>query len=174
VNPIAVDIRLATEHDAAAIALAHRDSIATLGPAYYGDEAVAAWGDGLTPELYRNAMRAGETFFVATGMLDGHPVVLGFATHRVDDGQHGTSVYVRGRAARQGVGTALFKRAEEHARSQEATSICIQASLAGVTFYKANGFEELERGEAVLTSGRTIACVYMRKDLGGPGPSGRT
>jgi GNAT superfamily N-acetyltransferase len=168
VTLIGVEIRRATEYDAAAIALAHRDSITTLGPAFYADDAVEAWGEGLTPELYRNAMRGGETFFVATGVLDDRPVVLGFATHRVDDAQSGTSVYVRGRAARQGIGTALLKRAEEHARSQGATSICIQASLAGVSFYKANGFEELERDDAVLTSGRTIACVNMRKDLRPP------
>jgi hypothetical protein len=36
-----------------------------------------------------------------------------------------------------------------------------------VEFYKANGFEELERGEAVLMSGKSMPCVLMRKQLSG-------
>jgi GNAT superfamily N-acetyltransferase len=159
------DIRRATEADAAAIAEAHIDSIRALGPRFYSADVVAAWGEGLTPDLYANAMRGGEAFFIATGTLDGEHVVLGFATHRVDDEQDGTSVYVRGRAARHGIGTALLRRAEEHARLQGATSIAIQASLTGVEFYRANGFDELGRGEAVLTTGKSMPCVYMRKHL---------
>ena len=74
-------------------------------------------------------------------------------------------MYVRGRAARQGIGTALLRLAEQHARAHGATGIRIQASLAGVTFYKANGFEELGRSKAVLMSGKSMACVLMRKQL---------
>ena len=37
--------------------------------------------------------------------------------------------------------------------------------LAGVEFYKANGFDEIARGETRLMSGRPIACVFMRKTL---------
>ncbi len=58
--------------------------------------------------------------------------------------------------------------AEEHARAHKATSLQIQASLAGVEFYKANGFEELQRGEAVLMSGKSMPCVVMRKQLSKP------
>ena len=108
---------------------------------------------------------AARCFFIAIGPLEGQQVVLGFATHRVDDTQDGASVYVRGRVARQGIGTALLRLVEGHARAHRATSIQIQASLAGVEFYKANGFEELERGEAVLKSGKSMPCVLMRKQL---------
>jgi GNAT superfamily N-acetyltransferase len=110
-------------------------------------------------------MDGGEAFFVATGELDGKTVVLGFATHRVDDDQDGASVYVRGRAVRRGIGSALLRLAEDHARAHGAKTIQIQASLAGVQFYKANGFEELGRGEARLLSGQAMPCVFMRKTL---------
>ena len=110
-------------------------------------------------------MDGGEAFFVATGTLDGELTVLGFSTHRVDDAQDGASVYVRGRAARRGIGTLLLRRAEDHARAHGASSLQIQASLAGVEFYKANGFEELSRGEADLLTGRSMPCVFMRKLL---------
>jgi putative acetyltransferase len=160
-----IETRRATEEDAAAIAVAHIDSIRALGPQFYPPDVVEAWSEGLTPEIYVKAMRGGEAFFIATGRLDGAHVVLGFATHRVDDEQDGASVYVRGRAARLGIGTALLRLAEQHARAHGATSIQIQGSLAGVTFYKANGFEELGRSEAVLMSGKSMACVLMRKQL---------
>ena len=160
-----VQIRRAHPGDAAGIALAHRDSIQTLGPGFYPPHLVEAWGEGLTPDLYVNAMEGGEVFFIATGQVDGKPAVLGFATHRVDDAVDGASVYVRGAAARRGIGSALLRLAEEHARAHGATSIRIQASLAGVEFYKANGFEEKGRGEARLMSGQTMPCVLMEKLL---------
>jgi putative acetyltransferase len=163
-----IDTRRAHPRDAEAIALAHVDSIRSIGPAFYAPEIVEAWGAGLTPDIYVKAMEGGEAFFIATGYIDGEPVVLGFSTHRIDDTQDGASVYVRGSAARQGIGTTLLRLAEEHALAAGATSIQIQASLAGVAFYKANGFEELGRGKASLRSGQSMACVFMRKLLARP------
>jgi putative acetyltransferase len=126
---------------------------------------VEAWGSGLTPNIYVKAMESGEAFFIATGHINCQPAVLGFSTHRVDDAQDGASVYVRGEAARRGIGRALLRLAEEHAVAHGATLIQIQASLAGVEFYKANGFAEIGRGEALLMSGRSMPCVFMRKLL---------
>jgi GNAT superfamily N-acetyltransferase len=162
---VSVQIRRAIEEDAPAIAVAHLDSIRAIGPSYYSQELVAAWAEGLTADVYTRAMQGGEAFFIATGELDGEQVVLGFSTHRVDDDQDGVAVYVRGRAARRGIGTALLRLAEQDARSRGATTIQIQATLAGVEFWRANGFEELERVDAPLRSGGTIPCVSMRKRL---------
>jgi putative acetyltransferase len=162
-----VQLRRADPNDAEAIALAHIDSIRSIGPAFYPPDVVEAWGAGLVPDIYVKAMEGGEAFFIATGHVDGQAAVLGFATHRVDDEQDGASVYVRGGVARRGIGTALLRLAEDHARAHGARSLQIQASLAGVAFYKANGFHEVGRGEAVLMSGRTMPCVFMRKLLPG-------
>jgi GNAT superfamily N-acetyltransferase len=164
-TPGEVQTRRAHPRDAEAIALAHLDSIRSIGPAFYPLDVVDAWSTGLTPEIYVKAMESGEAFFIAMGYVDGEAAVLGFSTHRVDDAQDGASVYVRGQAARQGVGTALLRLAEEHALAHGAASIQIQASLAGVEFYKSNGFDEIGRGEALLISGRSMACVFMRKLL---------
>ena len=160
-----VQMRRANPQDAEAIAHAHLDSIRSIGPAFYPEDVVKAWSEGLTPDIYLKAMEGGEAFFIATGSIEDEPVVLGFATHRVDDARDGVSVYVRGRAARQGIGTALLRLAEEQARADGATAIHIQASHAGVEFYKANGFEELGHGHAHLMSGRSMPCVFMRKRL---------
>ena len=160
-----VQVRRADPTDAAAIASAHLDSIRSIGSTFYPRDVVDAWGSGLTPDIYVQAMEGGEAFFIATKHIDGQPVVLGFATHRVDDSQDGTSVYVRGGAARQGIGTSLLRLAEAHALAHGATSLQIQASLAGVEFYKANGYQEIGRGEAQLMSGKSMPCVFMRKFL---------
>lgn len=159
-------IRQAGPADAAAIRDAHIDSIRSLGPRYYPPAIVTDWGAGLTVEVYAHAMAAGEVFFVATGEISGHPSVLGFSSdYCVEGSEHGTSVYVRGAVARRGIGSALLRRAEAHARARGATSIRIDASLAGVAFYRVHGFEEVGRGDTRLLSGRSIACVFMRKRL---------
>ena len=160
------ETRLAQPSDADDIAEAHRDSIRSIGPKFYPPNVVDDWADGLTSDIYVKAMDSGEAFFIATGELEGKLAVFGFATdYRIDGSQHGTSVYVRGFAARHGIGSTLSALAEAHAIARGATSIRVEASLAGVEFYKANGFEEVAHGETQLMSGRPIACVFMRKDL---------
>jgi len=158
--------RRAHPSDTDAIAVAHRDSIRSIGPGFYPPHVVDDWEEGITGDLYVKAMERGEVFFIAVGEVDKEAAVLGFATdYRIVGSEHGTSVYVRGIAARQGIGSALFKLAEREATASGATSIQVEASLAGVEFYKANGFEEVGRGDTRLMSGRPIACVFMRKLL---------
>ena len=162
----AFEIRRAEPSDVDEIALAHRDSIQSLGRAFYSPEVVEHWQEAIRGELYLEAMEAGEVFFIAVGEADGSLTVLGFASDYCIEGpKHGTSVYVRGQWARRGLGSALLVTAEAHAVSNGATSIEIEASLAGVAFYEANGFIEVGRGEAGLTTGRSMECVLMRKDL---------
>jgi putative acetyltransferase len=160
------EARRALASDAEAIAVAHRDSIRSIGPRFYPSGVVDDWQEGLTGDVYVKAMGRGEVFFIAIGDVDGVPAVLGFASdYPIDRTRHGTSVYVRGASARRGIGSALLRLAEAHAIGRGANSLDVEASLAGVEFYKANGFEELGRGETHLMSGRPIACVRMRKVL---------
>lgn len=164
--------RQAHPSDVEEIAVAHRDSILSIGAGFYPPNVVADWQEGLTGDVYLKAMDGGEVFFIATGELQDKAVVLGFASdYRIEGAKHGTSVYVRGIAARRGLGSALFRLAEAHAVANGATSIQVEASLAGVDFYRANGFVEVSRGETHLMSGRPIACVFMCKDLVAAQPS---
>lgn len=166
VKLIEFETRRAHPSDVDAIAQAHRDSIRSIGPAFYPPHDVDAWEDGLRGELYLNAMDGGEVFFIATGKADATDVVLGFASDYCIEGPtHGTSVYVRGFATRRGIGTALLRLAEAHAVANGASSIQIEASLAGVEFYRVNGYTEVGRGSTRLMSGHPIACVFMRKDV---------
>lgn len=169
------ETRPAHPSEADAIAVAHRDSIRSIGPKFYPPNVVDDWEEGITDDLYIKAMEGGEVFFITTGEIDGEAAVLGFASdYCIDGSQHGTSVYVRGIATRRGIGSALFRRAEAHAVANGATSIRVEASLAGVEFYKANGFVEVGRGETRLRSGRPIACVFMRKVFVAAQPSAST
>ena len=108
-------------------------------------------------------MEGGELFFVAVSSDDKR--VLGFSSYRVVDGKHRTAIYVRGDAARRGVGTALFQAAENAAREHGAQEIHVDASLTAVGFYKVHGFEELAAGQHQLKSGPLMDCVFMRKKL---------
>ena len=162
-------IRAATADDAEAIASAHADAIDTIGPRFYGADIVRAWGAAIEPRLYVDAMASGERFFVAAIAQDERRDVLGFSCHHVDNGAHGVAVYVRGVAARRGLGSALLRAAETSAASAGAAGVRLDASLAAVDFYKANGFAETGRGEHRLREGSAMACVFMQKNLSGVG-----
>jgi len=160
------ETRRATESDAAAIAEAHLDSIRSLGSQFYSQGVVDDWSEGLGPGLYVEAMARGEVFFIAIGEIEGKMAVLGFASdYRIEGSQHGASAYVRGAVARRGIGSALMRLAEAHAIARGARTIRIEASLAGLEFYRAHGFVEIGRGDTHLRSGRPIACVFMEKQL---------
>jgi putative acetyltransferase len=159
-------VRRAELADVEDIAAAHLDSIRSLGGSYYDAAIVGDWGAQIRGELYARAMANGEVFFIAVAQNGTRPEVLGFSSHHVDQGEHRTAVYVRGNAARRGIGSALFRLAEAAAIDGGATSIYVAASLAAVGFYKVNGFEEVEPGQHRLSSGRLMPCVFMRKTLG--------
>ena len=163
-----LEIRRAGPDDVTDIAEAHRDSIHSIGSLYYEPAVVDAWAGGLRPEIYLRAMARGEVFFIALDRDDESRPVLGFSSHRIDDGIHGTAVYVRGAVARQRVGTALFQAAEASAVAAGAATIEIASSLAAVHFWAANGFEETGRGDQPLRSGSAMPCVFMTKTLAQP------
>jgi len=161
------EIRRADAPDSEAIAAAHLDSIRSIGPGYYDDAIVRDWGARVQAGLYLRAMKRGEVFFIAIDGRDSARTVLGFSSHYVDGTQHGVGVYVRGSVARRGVGSALFRAAEDHAIASGAASLQIDASLAAVDFYKRHGFEDVGRGAHRLWSGRSMPCVFMAKSLSG-------
>lgn len=130
------------------------------------DDVVAWWQEAIEGRLYLKAMDGGDVFFIAPRKRRRQAHRPRFASDYCIEGQRqGTSVYVRGRSARQGIGSALLARAEARAVETGATSIEIEESLAGVDFYRANGFIEVGRGETRLTTGRSMECVFMRKNL---------
>jgi len=166
---VVFEIRRAGPSDAEAIAAAHLDSIRSIGPSYYEPAIVHDWGAHIEAGLYRRAMGRGEVFFVAVDRQhDVSSTVLGFSSHAQYANDHGVGVYVRGSAARCGVGSALLRAAEADAIASHASSLQIDASLAAVDFYTRHGFIETGRGSHLLPSGRSMACVFMTKALNAP------
>jgi putative acetyltransferase len=161
---VSFEVRRAVVADAGEIAAAHLDSIRSIGAHYYDAAIVDDWSAGIKSDLYVSAMAHGEAFYVAVRAAEKNEV-LGFSSHRIHADEHRTAVYVRGEAARCGVGSALFQAAETVAIAVGATSIRVDASLAAIDFYKRNGFEEVGRGLHRLPTGRPMACVFMRKNL---------
>jgi GNAT superfamily N-acetyltransferase len=158
------ETRQAVPEDANAIALAHLDSIRSIGPRFFSRHRQDLGHRDYARHLReRHARRRG--VFHRDRPARRSTRGSAFSSHRVDDAQDGTSVYVRGSSARRGIGTALLQLAEAHALAHGATVVQIQASLAGVDFYKVNGYEELGRGDAYLMSGHSMPCVLMRKEL---------
>ncbi len=154
-------IRHAAVADGQGIAEAHVDSIRSLGAAKYDPKIVDDWAAFRTGERYTRRIREGAAFFVAVA----NEQILGFSEYHVEQGRHRTAVYVCGKAARIGIGSALFAAAESAARQNGAKEIRIDASLGAIPFYKANGFQELGVGEHELRSGMKMACMFMRKDI---------
>jgi putative acetyltransferase len=76
--------------------------------------------------------------------------------------------YVRPNAARQGVGSAILREIERIAMENGVTFLQMDSSVTAEPFYKAMGYEVLEYGEHVLSSGPRMACVRMSKLLRPP------
>jgi putative acetyltransferase len=159
-------IRRASPADAEQIGDAHLDSIRSLGAKAYGPDVVAVWGAPKDVERYRGSMESAEVFFVAVAAGPAGERVLGFSSYRMEEGKHRTAIYVRGEAARMGIGTALFVAAERVALEHGASEIHVDSSLGAVPFYKSLGFEELGAGQHCLSSGMLMDCVFMRKKRG--------
>ena len=163
-------IRRAQPTDAAAIAEVHMESIRSIGAKFYAEEVVKEWGAPRDGVPYLNAMQSGQILFVASSspVVDGG--MLGFSSWRIEAARHRIAVYVSDRASRKGVGSALFRAAEEIARERGAREIYVDASLAAVEFYLSKGFERISSGEHALGSGARMACVFMRKSVVGGNP----
>ena len=126
---------------------------------------MVGWQAGVAGELYLDAMERGEVFFIATGRVDGKPMVLGFSSdYSIEGSTHGTSVYVRG-IRPDGASVRLCFVRLSRMRLRTAQLIRIEASLAGAPFYEVNGYLEVGRGEVRLLSGYPIQCVFMQKSL---------
>jgi putative acetyltransferase len=161
-----LDFRRATESDVDGIADAHRDSILQLGSKYYVPAIVNEWAAVVNPRLYLDAMGRGEVFFIATGTVAEHPMILGFSSdYAITGTTHGTSAYVRRLVARRRVGSRLLALSESFGRARGATAIQIEASLGAIEFYQRHGFVETARGDVALPSGFAMPCVFMRKEL---------
>lgn len=80
--------------------------------------------------------------------------------------------FVAPEAARQGVGRAILARSEAEARTHGFTSLELMATLPGVPFYSALGFEGIEDVTDRLPDGVPLRFVRMRRAIAPASPPG--
>jgi putative acetyltransferase len=73
--------------------------------------------------------------------------------------------YVAPEASRRGVGSALLREIERDALQRDLKFIEADSSLTAESFYAAQSYFVLKRGEYVLQNGKRMACVKVRKHL---------
>lgn len=158
-------VRKCLETDVEEIAKAHIDSIQSISSNLYSPELIADW-IAVTPingQRYIDAINQGAVIHVAEGK---NGEILGLSeVHHVEDRQYNAAVFLCGKATRKEVGTALYQAAETIAVRSGAHSIELNASLAAVEFYKAQGFEEYEQVEIATSPGKFLQGMRMRKNL---------
>src|SRR5580698_2367081 len=67
--------------------------------------------------------------------------------------------------ARRGIGGMILEACENAAKAAGFTRLEMGATLSGVEFYKAKGYEELENLETPLGNGESLAIVRMAKKV---------
>ena len=153
-----VTIRRATPDDAEAITPVHVASIRTLCANDYTQEQIDAWAGWKSPEQYRAAMAAGETFLVAEA--DGG--VIGFA---VLFGNEVKAAYVHPDHVGRGVGRRLLEAVEAEARSRGVAELRLTSTLTSVPFYETCGYAKGELHHHPVTGGVMLPCVHFTKRL---------
>jgi GNAT superfamily N-acetyltransferase len=73
--------------------------------------------------------------------------------------------FVHPKWARRGIGGMILETCEEAARKAGFTRLEMGATLSGVPFYRAKGYEEVESQQAPLGNGEWLAIVKMAKEI---------
>ena len=154
-----VTLRKATVADRTAVCAVHRASALALGRSHYSPDELDAWVAHLVPDLYTEAIAAGE---LIVAEIDG--VVVGVA--QLDRGKEVIELlYVLPERAGQGVGTLLLQALEAGARSSGLRALRLDASLNSVGFYERHEYRTEGAGLHRTRAGREVRCVHMRKEL---------
>lgn len=73
--------------------------------------------------------------------------------------------FVHPQWARRGIGSLILEACEKAASEAGFTRLEMGATLSGVAFYKAKGYEVVETQEASLNNGETLRIVKMAKSV---------
>lgn len=151
----------AAEEDIPSLMRVHRDAVSALGGRFYPPEVVERWASAYSYNQYREGMRKGEVYWIASKDFASREVIA-FSTHAERDGQHHLDdLYVCAEAGKQGLGKKLLGLVGHFAQSHGATSLHLLSSLPAETFYRAAGFVEIARKEHSILGNVPV----MRKDL---------
>ncbi|HTZ84746.1 MAG TPA: GNAT family N-acetyltransferase [Candidatus Acidoferrales bacterium] len=75
--------------------------------------------------------------------------------------------FVHPKWARQGIGSLILETCEKAALEAGFTRLEMGATLSGVAFYRANGYEAIENQQVPLSNGQVLPIVKMTKKIPG-------
>ena len=156
-----VRIRRARIGDAAALSRVQRASVRGLARGAYTERQISQW-TRLGPLYYRWALGVGgEIAFLA----ERGGRVVGFAALVAGPAAEVTAVFVRPAAAGRGVGSALLARVEAEARRRGIRRLVVKASLNGVPFYRARGYDRPRPIRVPLPDGAALDALLLTKAI---------
>lgn len=160
-----VKIRRAIGKDAPQILSMHAASVRGAPAAFYDADILNDWSpDPSPPERLERLKVALETAEQMAFVAEAGDQIVGFGSIVPKQSMLG-AIYVHPDFVNQGLGGRLLSQLEALAREAGLAELKMDASLNAEGFYQSRGFEILERGEHILRTGRSMACVKMRKFL---------
>lgn len=144
-------LRSAQPHDADAILATHRDSVSALCHTHYSAQQIAMWLDGRSADSYQPAIAAGQIMLACDAQ--GVAGFVEFACGEI------VKLFVRGRAAGQGVGHALMLAGIAGAEPGSGGLIRIESTRNAQPFYQRYGFAKV--GEGVFSRGGSTVEIEV-------------
>jgi putative acetyltransferase len=142
------------------VAAIYRSAVATVGPAYYDADQVAAWaGAADKPTVLGQTLGRG---LAILRTVDGRPTAVG----QIGTDGHIGLLYVHGDVVRQGHGGQLLVQLLDHARRQGAAEATIAASHVSARLAARRGFTVVAE-ERPEYAGVHFTRWRMRKTLRG-------
>ena len=151
-------IRPIRAEDTEAALASYRAAIDAL-PAVEYDRAVLDDSKARTPAAFERLNRERQRLVAEIDCQ-----VVGYAGLDIAKGEV-TECFVAPGFAGKGIGSALLKSTEALAQQAGLAQVVVRAALTAVAFYRRSGYEEGAIVDVILSSGRSMRCVVMRKRL---------
>lgn len=153
-----VSIRRAGLGDATQIWQVLKAAVTTLVGQTYTRAHIEAWIEDEAPQNLGRDLALGRTVFVA----ESEQRVIGFSRLCRQEVE---ALYVHPAKSRQRVGELLLRAVEESPSARLAGTLCLDAALNAVPFYRSAGYEVLGPSTPVFDNGVALPCIRMQKVL---------
>jgi ribosomal protein S18 acetylase RimI-like enzyme len=159
---MAVTVRLMRPDEGRIFLQIHSRAIRGLAARHYPGSVIEAWALPATDENVKRLLSNPDGEIRLIAELDREPVGLGSLVVASSEVR---SCYVMPKASRRGVGSALMLEMERLAMENGLVEVNLTSSTNAEPFYRALGYEVVDKVEHRLRSGPRMAAVTMRKRL---------